>query len=584
MRVRTVRSVALSALLVGAAPAMALDVSGRIGLGYSRFEFTPPDGPSVTEPHLDIDLGLDARGVVVRRDVVDWRLGVAYRRISDERSGVQSRLQTRLLYSGQATVLGSGRSPLTLTLGASRSQTDFSLDPALDTFGQSVVDQATTSLTVRPGNLPPLGGSYTYRKLQEDVPGLPIHERETHQLQGFASSGSASHRFSATYAGEMNDGTYESDQYDQHAVSVVAGAPLPGKAELSLDDRYLRVQPKTSGPNALLQDNNAFRLYARDRGTYGDRHTLQYLYTHLLTETPASGPSEATRNSVRYEGDHLLTSPTLFTRWTVDASLNQSRLGAGEVATSGETLAATLWWRRPATDGTYYEIFGGPLVGFLQSDAGNDVGHGLSATARLTQPWLGQTAYVSYEGAYSRDLFAVTGWLLRQSLTGELTGQLGLARYTATLRGSSVRSRSPLFGEGATRLVELYSTVNWSRFELEVRGLLEDGITGATTGDFVSDGLFIPAPFDTSNRQVMLRGIASLFPGLRARAHFRLGSSSRPGEPRLDQTEVIGALDYQYAAFAVSVEDRVDWYDQPNGRLTTNTFFVRFYRRLDWRF
>lgn len=584
MRARLLRT--LVPCVIAAAPAWvtALDVTGRVGVAYSRSTFDPPEGPSVTEPHLDVDLGLDARGVVVRPEVVDWKLGAAYRRISDDTNGARTRLQERFFYDGRATLFGNPASAATLRLNGSRTQSDFSTNVALDVFGSSVTDQAGATLTIRPGSIPPVVGGYAYRRLEENVPGLPTHERETHAFQASIASGSPTHRFSGTYLGELNDGTFAADQYDLHGVSVQAGAPLAGKAELVIDERFTQLQPKTTALGAIAQDNNVFRLSARDRGLYGDRHVLEYLYSHALTETPTSPLAEATRNSLRYEGDHLLTSPALFTRWSLDLSLGSTRLGTTSVDASGETAGVQLWWRRTDAERTY-EILGGPLVGLIQSDAdGDDVGYGASAAARFTRPWGAQLAHLAYDVAYARDLFAIAGWNVRQSLTGQLGGRLGLGRYSAVLRGSTVRSHSPLLGDGATRLVEAYSTVELGRFDFELRGLLESGIANTAAANFVSDGLFIPPPFDTSNRQLSLRAGARVLPGLTARAHARVGSSARPGQPTIEQTEVIGALDYQYAALVVSVENRVDWFEQPTGTAMRNTVFVRLHRRLDWRF
>lgn len=587
MSTRTVRRTVLSAVAaVLPFVADALDVSGRIGFGYARSEFDPPEGPSSTSPQLDIDLGLDARGIVVRPDVVDWKLGGAYRRTSAEVDGERSSLQERFLYDGRATLFGSSRSAATVVLGGSRRDYDFSSSLTLDAFGHSTVDAAHATVTVRPDALVPVLAGYSWRQLEEDVPGFALHERTTHAFNATVGSGSPAHNFSASYAGELNDGTLQTDQYSLHGVSIRAGASLPGHTELVIDERYYRLEPRTLAVGTVAQENNIFRAAARDRGTYGDRHVLEYLYGHVLTEAPGVPLAESVRNSLRYEGDHLLTRPTFFARWTADLSLNQSRLGTAQTSSSGETLGLQLWWRRLEPARTY-EVFGGPLVGFLQTDVPSeedDFGYGASATGRLSLPWEGQTARLSYELGYASDLFANRGWNLRQSLSASLDGRLATGRYTALLRAGTFRSASPLFGDGATRLIEAYSIVSFRRLDLELRGLIEDGVSGATPADFSGDGLFIPSPYDTSNRQLALRGTARIWSGLSARAHFRFGSAVRPGQPSLEQTEVIGAIEYQYAAFAIGIEDRMSWVEQPVGTAASNTLLVRFYRRLDWHF
>lgn len=585
MSTRVIRTLVLSLVAVALpAGAGAVDLSGRIGVGYSRLELTPPDGPGTTSPHLDLDLGLDARGFVVQPEIFDWKLVSSYRRISDSVDGSRTNLQKSFLYDASAAVFRSPSSAMTALLGASRTQSDFSTNLALDAFGQSVTDLARASVVVRQASLPPVTASYFYRNLDETIPGLPLHNRTTHGLDASVAGGTSAYHLSASYAGELNDGTWTTDQYNLHNVAVQAGAPLRDGLDLAIDDRYYRLEPKSTAVGAVAQDNNAFRAYMRDRGTFGDHHVLEYLYGHAITETPGSPLAEITRNSVRYEGDHLLTSPTLFTRWSLDLSLNQTRLGTTESSSSGETGGVQLWWRRVGDD-RLYEVYGGPLVGFTQSDvATKALGYGGSATGRLSQPWAEQIARLSYESTYGTDLYGIPGWSLRHSLTGSVEGHLWTGTYSALLRGNALRSYSPVLGDGANRSIEAYAKSTFRRFELELRGLMESGMTGATPGEFVGDGLFIPAPFDTSSRQLWLRGTLGILPGLNARAHFRLTSNTRPGQPSIDESEVIGALEYQFAALYVSVEDRIDWFDQTGGRATSNTIFVRLYRRFNARF
>jgi hypothetical protein len=140
-------------MVVGALPVApsALDVSGRIGVGYSRLELTPPEGPRMTRPHLDVDLGLDARGVIVRREVFDWKLGGSYRRISDSVNGTETSRQEYLLYDASAALFASPRSAASLRVNASRIQSDFSTSTALDVFGQSVTESAGRDDHASPG-------------------------------------------------------------------------------------------------------------------------------------------------------------------------------------------------------------------------------------------------------------------------------------------------------------------------------------------------------------------------------------------------------------------------------------------------
>lgn len=567
-------------------PAAALDVSAEAGVSYSRYELQPPGGPSVTRPHLDVDLGLDARGAIVAPDVVDWKLGASYRRLADSLGGTETSRRTLLFYDGAVALFRSPRSAVTIALAGSRRENEFSRALATDVFGHAISDEARATLTLRPRDLPAVNGAYSFRNLEERIPNEPLHVRRTHGIAASAAAGTGSFNYSASYRGELNEGTWDTDDFDLHTVSVQAGAGLPRGLLLNVDERYHRVEPRATGPGTFAQENNSFRAYVHDAGTFGDRHRLEYLYGHAITEAGGEA-AERARNAIRYEGDHLLTRPTLFTRWLLDVSYAQSRAVTGEATAettaeaAGETAGVQLWWRRVGPD-RVFEIYGGPLYALIhEKDVVAKEGYGGTLSARLSRPFAGQVGRAGYDAAYGSDLFGLPGWNLRHSLTLGLDGALWTGRYSSYVRGSSVRSYAPLFGDGASRSVEAYASATFRRADFELRGLLDEGMTAATPGEFVGDGLFIPAPFDTSSRQVWLRARFNLLPGLDTRAHFRYAVASRPGQPSIDQTEVIAGLDYHYAALSFSIEDRVDWYE---GLGRSNTLSVRVYRRFDVRF
>ena len=87
------RRLATVLLLIGAGAApLTSRASGdvRAGVMYSDARSFPVSGPSTSQPYLDIDLGLDASGVVASRDVVTYVLNARWTRIENDLSGASS--------------------------------------------------------------------------------------------------------------------------------------------------------------------------------------------------------------------------------------------------------------------------------------------------------------------------------------------------------------------------------------------------------------------------------------------------------------------------------------------------------------
>lgn len=576
---------ALAVLAGVLAPALApaLELSGHLGLTYQRADTWIDRATHQAMPRLDLDLGAVASGVVVSRDYLAWQLDANWRRITQDTDGQRTSLSQSLFFGGRAGLFNSLRSPVTITLDGARTFTRFSSTTSLDVTGETVAQSYGAQASLRAEGLPTLALGYRWNAFDADIQGQPTHTRTVHVLSGSTYVGGPAFKLTASYAGELSDGSWTTDRYDTHRASVSVHAPIAPGTELFLDEQYLLTKPTSLlAVGAQELENNFFRAFATNSGNFGDRHVVSYAYGRLVSQ-PAGGPvSEATRQAVRYEGDLLLTSPTLFTRWIVDASLNQARAGTTALDSSGETLGVQLWWRR-ASDEALYEAWAGPLVGFVQSNTdGDSNGWGASGQVRASQPWLGQLTSLTYRLDYASDLFGAKGTSLRQGLSASMSGGLLSGHYTLTGTAGASRTTSPIFGDGADRSLGLFFNTSFRDLVADASFTLQQGIEGATPKDFTSDGLFIPAPFDARTVQAYARATYELYPGLGTTGQVRWLSSTHPGHPTLDQTEVLGSLQYRYGAFNLAVEDRYGWIEVPTGNLRVNQVMFRLYRQLGW--
>ena len=574
-------ALAVAVALLAPALAAPLDLSGHLGLSYLRSDTWVDPALHTSAPRLDLDLGLAAGGDVQSPELLLWRLEADWRRYTLDVDGRRVSLTDALYFNGRANLFNSRRSPLSITLDGTRSFTRFSSSGATEVTGDTTTQSYGAQATIRATERPALSLGYRYVDAESTTSGLAPHTRTAHLLSASTGLGTSSFTLSATYTGELSDGSWVTDRYDTHRAAVWARAPLSEGSELYVDEQYLVTKPTSLlATGALSQENNYFRAYWRNSGNYGDRHVASYVYGRLLSESSATPLAESTRQALRYEGDLLLTSPTLFARWTLDASLNQTRSATTALDSSGETLGVQVWWRRPGEE-SLYEVAAGPLVGFFQSGAAGDTtGYGASALVRASRPVLGQAATLAYRLDWSTDLFGAKGSSLRQDLSASTSGGLLGGRYTVSAAAGGHRTSSPILGDGAGRSLSLFANGAFRDLTVDASVVLQQGMEGATQRDFVSDGLFIPAPFDTRTLQAHARGTYMLLPGLSTTGQFRWLTSRYPGRPDLDTTELFGSVQYRYGAFMVAVEDRLGWVDTPAGTTRVNQLMLRFYRQL----
>jgi hypothetical protein len=553
----------------------------RAGASYWQSDSWGDGSPSSTAPHLDLDLGLNAAGVIVSRDWVSYRLDAQLRRITDERDGVATGSTQTITYNASASVLNNGVSPLGLSLFASRSEVDFAIDPVADVHGTGLTTAAGANMTLSLLNKPALAASYSVYQTEQSIPGQADFESTVQSLGSSLGFGTTAFQVQASYSGNFQDSIWAADDVASHDVSVSAWVPV-GTSTLSLESASAFTTPRELVVGAVEQETSNFRATWNNGAAPGGRHIVAYSYGHALQESLASPTAELTRQGLTYSGDLALAGPSLFTRWLLDASLGQARSGTTEVTSTGETVGAEVWWRQ-LTGPTTYELRLGPRVGLLQSETGDTTGFGATARALARRPLWGHSLSLDWGGSYATQLFATAGSQFSQSLSASFSGRTGSAAFDLALRGSSYRTSSPVTGTGAGRRLEAVARSSTPTLHLEARVGLQSGMVGATPDQFVGDGLLLPPPFDSNVLDASVGASLKIFTGLSGSAHARYRSSDVPGTPTLDQVEGTLGFSYKYGAFGLAVEDRLSRYEQAaGGWASINLFMVRAYRTLSW--
>jgi hypothetical protein len=578
VRTQLPKRLAILALALAPGAAAAITGSARAGVLYSRFDARPHDGGSSTVPRLDLDLGLDLKGVIVSRDVASYTLAAAWDRRSEDIPGGSR--TSGLSYSGSASFLQNRVSPVELSVFASRGHTDFATNAAPDAFGSGLSMNAGGGLTLK-GPLPLLDVSYSWSDSETHVAGQPLRAATAHLVTSSLQLGSPTASVTGTYSGEFRDGSWASDRVQLHGVTLNATGRA-GKQVVSLTGGSSMTLPGELVPGTYRQQTTSFGAGVNFHHDAGLRRMVHYQWGDTLIESPGSPTQELERQTLRYEGDHLLTQEHLFTRWIVDTSYAATRSDDTELLTTGETLGGALYWR-PKLQTYKFELNAGPRVSLIQQDGDQSGGFGAAAGVRASRPLGVHSVRLDWRGAYGQNLFATAGWQLSQGLGAELSGPASTARYTAVLQATAFRTHNPVTGDGAGRSVVASASLRTSRMTLHGRARLAEGIVGSTVDQFTSDGLLLPAPFNSTQIDASLGVGAKLFSGLSAKVDAHVGRSDIPNRPLLHEVAGVAGLTYRYAGLAMAIEDRVSRVEtQGGGWDTTNTVMFRVYRTLSW--
>lgn len=579
---------ALVILAATALPAvgLAFEWTASAGVLYSRNDLWPDWGVHSKETHLDIDLRLDAAGFFDRPGIVDWAGGIGYRRVSDKLNGAQTSLADALTYHLELDLLRNQTSPLGARVFAQQLDTRVDRFEGTTAGGDRRLQRLGGSLRLTPPGLPYVEVGYERYKLNEDLALLSSHDSTDHIVTGALRHGTSNFSLAAQYRGDFSSGNWVADQYDSYYLLAQAqsllGASQDGR-RLSVSERYFKRTPTTDATGGFAVDANAFgAIYQSGLGP-GTVTIVQYLSNHGLNAAGAS-TNESSANTLRGEHDFAIDGPEFFLKGTLVGSLVQLRANATELRSSGETAGAQLWWRRQAGGGLY-ELAGGPLLGFVQQTGEpNDLGYGASALARGSRPWRDYQLGLNYTLDWGSNLYGTPGWTIDQRLTASIGGAAGPGRFDAGASASARRSWNPIFGDNATRSLQFNATFAVTQHVLYAQGSLQSGMTGATPGEFVGDGLFVPAPFDSRTWSFLGGATTRLFTGLSARAQARYSSTHSPGQPDLTYTEGLASLVYHYAAFDFSLEDRYLVTETGASRYAQNSIMLRVARTFGTRF
>jgi hypothetical protein len=568
----------LAIALGGTLPAAgaALDWSGRAGTQYRRMDAWNPGGERQTSPHLDLNLGLDASGFLFAPETLRLNGGVEYRRTRDD-FGAATADRNAFTYRLRSSLFPDARSPVTVNANASRIADDLSTGGSR---GTETVRTTTFGADARVSRLtlPHLQLGYGYVDTERSDRVYGSSGSTIHSLWGIAMHGDSAFSYTAQYRGNFSDGTFDSDNYGDHRVDVNAQATLAPDVTLRLDDTFFLRLPTTSSQFNVRQEVNSLSATLIQLGKGGNVGIGGYNYSHGLQSAPLTEDAESGRQSLSYGMQRTLSAPEWRVRGDASVSYSEERLGETGQRGTGETLTITALWRR-SSGGRQLELRGGPSIGATQPAGSPSLfGHGAKAGATLGSDAGLPSWQLSYDASYESDLNGTEGWSVRQDLSASADGTLAGGSLRGSLSASALRRQTALFGAGASRSLVANAGYRVGRYDLQLQASLHSAVSGTVAGGIGSDGLFLPAPYDTQTLSGSLTGSVALNRYVFAGAQFRYSSTDIPDRPSRSDAEARGSLELRYASLNLGLENRYVISEVPGGTLRFNQVMVKAYR------
>ncbi len=574
-------ALAAAALLPGVAA--AFDWTGTVGAEYWRTDDWAPGVPRATSPQLDLNLALEAAGFIANPGTVDYSGRFRYRWLDNSYANSASQRRDSLEYRLQSAFFADPRSPATASVFASHLEDDLSVS------GTTGAQRSTTTFygattELRVPDRPSLQLGYTYAGHDLSVPTVGPSHQNLQTVTAQAGSGTSAFNYNARYLGNFSDGTYATDNYQDHRVDASGQVNLAPKLDARIEDTYFLRKPTTDSAFNPRQDSNAFVAMLRYTGDAIAYQQGTYTYGRASQQTPGQPDIAREQHQAAYSLQEYLGDPEWRIRGTASATYVRNVIDTTETHSSGEDLTPLLVWHRdrPAWN---LELRAGPSFGVLQPATGPaQFGHGAQAGVTSIRRWDRGSGNLTYDAGYRSDLGGEQGWSVRQQLTLGADQALGLGFLRGQLTASAERRDSSTFGQGANRSVSLNAGYRWSVYDLQLQGGLQDGLAGTITGSVSGDGLFLPAPYNSHTRYLVASAFGQVSRYLGVNGSVRLSSTDLPDRPRLDESEGRAAVVLSYGSLRLSLEDRYTLTDTDAGSSRSNQIWVRLYRTFGSRF
>ena len=528
--------------------------SGALGAGASRSDSWSTGGPHVSIPSWDWAADLGLGGVPFRPGLLQFLANGQYRSLwvgypdgSNSTRGLGYGLTLSLLRD----------SLLPISFSASRLLSRFVTDGATQRTGSTLVTTEAGNVSFRKAGYPSLWLQVSRTDLDNESFNAEHTKTGNTTLSAAVAHSAPRQEFSASYDTGWNDGSWPETNYRSHSVQAQSLTAIADELHLRLNERYFLRLPTVDAPTNPRYDDNDFGAGLQWRPGRRLNGGLDYSYRHLLINAPVTGELERL--------DHALRETVAY-HWTNDLTVNGN--ASEQTATErrdGQSLSGNAFvggaganWRHLFGSGLELSAGGGGTVGVARAiNAEEQLAYGAAGSAGLSAIGTRARGTASYSVAYQRNTSGLTGYSLNQqiNLTGDLL--LGSTLFQATALFSGVRQDSPLLGVFLGRSISASLGATWKSYNVNLSGGQSDGVAGPLAQPSVTDGLFLPANFNTRVRFLTLSTVVGI-PRTRilVTALARALALEGPDRPPRHENSALLSVGYTIGATLFSLDER----------------------------
>lgn len=551
--------VALLALapLAAGARSNPFAVSGALGGGYFRQGIGGPQGDTAGTM-LDWAANLQLSGGGFSPAMLQWSAGANY---FASRWAYQRATSVGDAIGYQATAVAFGGSPLPVTVSAGRVYTSIAEEAGpIRHLGNSRTTMYGGSTTIGGQRYPVVHVGLSRSEVESEAGNGSLNRLNSTGLSLNASQATPTHEYAVGYDTASNDGAYADSNFRSHDVSLVVTAPLSETARFVLNERYFMRQPSLTAASNPRYDLNTLGAALQLRPATGPSSAVSYSYNHFLLGENEPGVTRLRQEShaLGYAA-YFQVSPRLAVTGTAAATAASASRADAVGRGLAQTLGGGLQWK--GLIGAW-DVMGAAsgLAGLVEPGAGGlDSTHGLGGSAGLGRGTTTRRGGLFYSLAYSSGGAAVHGWTVTQAARGELEWLAGEWLLRGTLAAGGSRRDDALLGSFLGRRTVLTVTANHRQDYAQLSGGIIDGVDGALSAPG-SDGLFLPAAYNTHSRYLALTGGLAFDGGRTTLGGIaRVGSTTSPGRPDLAEWGVGVTGGYAIGRVLLTAEARYSY-------------------------
>lgn len=565
------------ALLLWATRARAVDVTGSVGGGYARTDSWSGVHADTTTWDWEADFAI--AGSPFRPGLLQYLARVDYRAIRTAYAQLGSRSDA---WGAQLQCSMLNDSPLPISLSFARMWTDFSSDADDKRTGSTVIDTYGGTAVFHVRRLPTLHVNLLRTDFENKTLGGPTVSGDSTNLTAGLAQATSNHTYQIDYSTGWNNGTYAESNYRSHFLNAQMTAQPSDDVRVRLNERYYLRDPQNDAPTNPRYDDNAFGAGVQWRPGQRLTSSYDYSYRRLLVESTGAPTIE--------EIGHTLAASTYF-RWKPTLSVfgnlgflySLERNGGNDAESVAESVGGgALWQRRSGRNA--YNLGGGGNVAVIEPLVGDTtLGWGANGSAGWTHTRERWRTTATYVVTFTDSPVAFAGYVLEQRLQLDADGVFVWRSVPFVWRGLFVatggRRDDHLVGTSVYRSFSGMGSLGWKRYTASLGAGESDGLSMALAEPGISDGLFLPADYNTHTRYVTLTATESIDRGhLTLMQLARVMNADAPGRPDQYERSLVLSASYWLGLVTLSLEERLAVGGMGDTSQTVNTVFVRAMR------